>query len=223
MTIQNWIFMIKKLTGLALILLALALLATVFLWPDFRIARSNTQINANSGTYSSGIENGDRLAPLDQLNVYVQGKDGFAAILRRELLNQLKADPQFGTITTLKAPLDRSSQPVLYVETRDRFTFWTPIFSQSRMTVYIAYATDGDISWSGGGDVVMHMPGAPTVRVESALQVNDITAGLTSLRGYYRFMSKQIAIKISQTLDGSFSNPPMPESQGIWHETTHQK
>jgi hypothetical protein len=215
----------KRTIGLAVVLLAfvLCLLAASFLWLDFRLARSSTKVDANTGTYSIGIENGGELNPLDQLAIYVKGEGGFAAALRQETISKLEADPKFGTLTSLEKPLDQADRPILYVETRDRFIFWTPLFSRSRMTIYIAYATDGDISWRGKNDMVMGMQDSPAVRVESTLQVNDVTAGLVSRKAYQQFLGEQIAIKISQTLGGSFSNPPIPDSQGTWHETTHQK
>jgi len=215
----------KKTIGLVLIFLTLALclLAASFLWLDFRLARSSTKVNAQAATYSIGIENGGKLDPLDQLAVYVKGEDEFAAALRQQMVSKLDADPEFGNITSLEKPLDQSNHPVLYVETQDRSIFWTPFFSRTSMTVYLAYATDGDISWRGKTDEIMHMQGSPAVRVESTYQVNDNTLGLVSRKAYQKFLAEQIAIKISQTLGGSFTNPPMSESQGTWNETTTQK
>jgi hypothetical protein len=215
----------KKTLGLVFIFLTLALclLAASFLWLDFRLARSSTKVNAEAGTYSIGIEHGGKLDPLDQLAIYVKGEDGFAAALRQETISKLEADPEFWNVTSLEKPLDRSDQPILYVETQDRSIFWTPFFSRSSMTVYLAYATDGDISWRGKTDEIMHMQGSPAVRVESTYQVNDTTFGLVSRKAYQQFLAEQIAIKISQTLGGSFTNPPMSESQGTWSETTTQK
>ena len=215
----------KKTIGLVFIVctFALCLLSASFLWLDFRLARSSTKVNAQASTYSIGIENGSKLDPLDQLAIYIKGEDGFAAALRQQTISKLDPNPEFGNITSLEKPLDQSDHPVLYVETQDRSIFWTPFFSRSRMTVYLAYATDGDISWRGKNDTVMHMQGSPAVRVESTYQVNDTTLGLVSRKAYQKFLAGQIAIKISQTLGGSFTNPPMSESQGIWNETTTQK
>jgi hypothetical protein len=215
----------KKTIGLVFIVFtfALCLLTASFLWLDFRLARSSTKVNVQAGTFSIGIENGGKLDPLDQLAIYVKGEDGFTAAVRQETINKLDADPKFGNVTSLEKSLDQSDQPILYVETRDRSIFWTPFFSRSSMTVYLAYATDGDISWRGKNYTVMHMQVSPAVRVESTYQVNDTTLGLVSRKAYQHFLAGQIAIKISQTLGGSFTNPPMSESQGTWSETTTQK
>ena len=83
---------------------------------------------------------------------------------------------------------------------------WPPVHSRSALTVSMAYASDGDMSWRDEFTVRMgRQDGGPQVRVRGDISVADATNRLISEPAYRRHIAEQIAVMVGGTLKQQLS------------------
>lgn len=191
-----------RLSRYLLLAVLFAVVSAAFWWIDFQVMAATTRANVEYATMRSDPPTGAsaRRATRGPLSVLVAGDDDFAAGVRKRLDDQLNLASESGA-----ANVGASSGGVLRVAIADDGTTWTPIYSGGQMSVSMAYASDGDLSWAGKTPVVMP-GGQPVVRLEGTVNVDSSSSGLISRRAYRRHLGEQagaeLAKAIAQALTG---------------------
>jgi hypothetical protein len=183
----------------ALIVTIVALLLLV----DFSLLRGNLMTESQAATYTFGLQEDDSL-PLEQpLDLYVDAPRGLADALADALARDLANVPQIGPVTPQPLPAEAAADGVLLVEIDEPSVFvWTPLYTRAVMTVNVAYASDGEVTWIEE-EVVRMTNDDPVVRVRAAHDVDQTTVGLVSLPGYRRYLAEGVSIQIVNQLAGA--------------------
>lgn len=194
---------------LVLLIAALILIILAFNFLNFRAAQSATEVNHTLNTYRTGQRLPDSMAPGFTLNVAIRGEPAIVEALTEALQEQLEAQPNVGTATSLA--LDRAQvrgEPVLLADlTSDRL--WTPVYARATLNAQIYYAYDGDAPWPLDKPVVFDV--SPAIKSDGEFVVTDRTMGLISKPAYHRHLAQSLASDIAAALqDDVFTRPPTP-------------
>jgi hypothetical protein len=186
----------------------LALLALAFLFLDFHLARSNTQVESQVSTSRSNPPDSGGLPENQELQIYVEGPAIMSAALRRELAIRLETSRYFSQVTILDAPQDIAGRPNLAVSIEDPQVLWTPFFARAEFNMRVGFASDGDISWRHEESPVLQFHGEPAVVLSGDFQIMDTTLGVISRPAYLEYLGEQAALRISESLEREIPGPP---------------
>lgn len=193
----------KRLPPFALILLlAVFLLAVIFLALDFKAAFSTTTDDTQVTTISSG----DGYAEGPPLVIFVQAPDNLAEPLRRALFNRLGTLAPFSTIALTETPASDPGSAVLVVVVDRRTYIWTPVYSTANLSVRVAFASDGQVDWNQLGEIDTVMQASPEVRISGDLEIRDRSLGLISHPGYRSHIAGQIRDKVLESIKTVFTS-----------------
>ena len=187
----------KRLASYTLILLlAVLLVAGIFLALDFKAASSATTGDTQVTTISSGKGYAER----PPLVIFVQAPDNLAEPLRRALFNRVGTVLPFSTIAITETPASVPGSAALVVTVDRRSYIWTPVYATADLYVRFAFASDGRVDWNQLGEIDTVMQDSPEVRMTGDLEIRDRSLGLISLPGYRSHIAGQISDKAVESI-----------------------
>lgn len=193
----------KRLPSYTLIsLLAILLLAVIFLTIDFKAAFSTTTDDKQVTTISFG--KGYTGSP--PLAIFVQAPDNLAGPLRRALFNRVGTLAPFSTIAITETPASDPGSAALVVVVDRRTYIWTPVYATTNLSVRFAFASDGRVDWNQLGEIDTVMQASPDVRMSGDLEIRDRSFGLISLPGYRSYIAGQISDKVVESIKTAFTS-----------------
>jgi heme/copper-type cytochrome/quinol oxidase subunit 2 len=194
---------VMKRNTIMIIVLAVLALALVFaaasFWVDFRAAQGNTRSESQVSAFSTQTE-GDTFPPvIHQLTVYVDEPGYLMDSVRQGLVKGIQdrhAIPDLRVVNEMPVTTDG---PVLMVEVTPQRFVWLGVYTTSDLQVKMTYAYDGDLSWKDALPVIM--PPGTNIRLRGEYEVTDTSFGLMTLRGQARYLGRQVAGELIQSID----------------------
>lgn len=193
----------KRLPSFTLILLlAVLLLAVIFLVLDFKAAFSATTDNSQVTTISSGEE----VTESPPLVIFVQAPGNLAEPLRQALFSLAGTIAPFSMMTLTETPASDPGWAALVVAV-DRHTYiWTPVYATAHLSVRAAFASDGRVDWNQLGEIDSIMQASPAFRMTGDLEIRDRSLGLISQPGYRSYMARQISERVVAAFDTALTS-----------------
>jgi hypothetical protein len=184
---------------------ALFLLLLAFNFLNFRLARSNTEVNSSFSTIRAGDTLPESMTPGFTQLYLINGDEQFAEKLGAALEEQFE-----GTIvgTTTAVQAGRSvNAPFLIVELAPS-RLWTPLYGRANVEAQIYYAHDGDAPWPLDEPLIVES--SPAIKGSGEFALVDRTWGLLSKPGYYEHLAQALAEKIVAALQNDIFTLPPP-------------
>lgn len=185
---------------------ALLLISALMLLVEVRLASSNTTTQSEISKFTMGVPQGEAAPMPGSLQVTVEGSDPLAAALKRQVRMELGRTIGIGDVRLLDSVPAGSGQPVAVLGVGERDVRWTPVYSRSTLSVSLAYASDGEMSWRDETPVKMgRMDGRPQIRVRGTIDVADVTTGVISEPAYRQHLAEQVTTLVGGALRQQFS------------------
>jgi hypothetical protein len=178
-----------------IMLVAVMLLAVLFLVLDFKAASSTTTAQSQVTT----IRSGEGVVGIPPLVMYVEAPDNLVGRLRQELLNRAGTLAPFSTMTWIVVPGSDPGSAALVVAVDRRTYIWTPFYATAQLSVRVAFASDGQVDWDQLGEIDTVMQASQAVRFSGDLEIQDRTLGLISHPGYRSHLARQISEKVLES------------------------
>ncbi len=193
----------NRLTVIIVIAFVIVGLAAAFGLLSFRAINSQTGRDSSIATGGGGAQPGQMKAAAATTALYVSGSDPLGKALAAELTRQLQQAPEFGQVQTLGASVDKAEYPLVYVEVSSQDVLWTPFYGRANLTINVAYAENGDISFRHTQPTEFHFENeAPSIKRSGKYTFTDVSWGVMSLPGYHEFLAYQVAQAILADLKG---------------------
>ncbi|MBN1484634.1 MAG: hypothetical protein JXA37_07920 [Chloroflexia bacterium] len=180
-------------------ILGALLLVVAFWWLDFRLARSTTRSELHLSAYRSGDALPAEMVAGSPLDYAVVDSGPLARTLRGELLDELEVDPAFSRVSSVP-PVDYSPHPFAWIEAELLQEIWTPFYAAARVSVTLAYASNGDLAWRDDPVVRFESSEGPIVRIRATFVFENSAWGLLSVDGYRTLLAEQMAGETHQLL-----------------------
>jgi hypothetical protein len=167
------------------ILFGLGLGAMVFGWLHLDVARGRSATDVRAQTYRSTSGDAEtRAGPGPAVTLHVDAPGQLGQALGREFYAALQATPAFYDLRLAPILPGETESDVVLVEVRERDLLWTPFYARARLTLSVAYASDGDLSWRGADTVEMSNAQGSLTRLEAEVSLTDRAYGLVSYPAY---------------------------------------
>jgi len=192
----------KRWLGVTIVIFVMLLSGFALILVSFSSMTSQLEHNSQMVS-SSGGQNA-----LPQLNqpmtaLYVNANNRLKNVLQTEVTRLLQGQPEFGQIEVVESPEDNGGLPLPVVEVEPQDMLWTPLYARAVLTVNVAYASDGDVSFRKTVPVEFkHTTDQLTVKRSGIYTFNDASWGLISNPGYIKYLGGVIATAIANDLQG---------------------
>jgi hypothetical protein len=163
---------------------------------DFNLSRTATDVEHEMATYTVSEAEFDQPIPLKYA---VAGASPFSEELAAALDEALWAQPAFSSVTRVE-PMEESEGAYLLVEPEGRAITWCPLYGSAELTVDVAFADNGDVTWRGEEPIVMTSEMGAQLLAEGEFRLEDEARGLISRPAYDRLLAEALAAPIAEAL-----------------------
>ena len=198
----------KKMFVVGLIF-ALLGLGAIFLWLNFKAARSMTKADQQVSTSSFGFEKGESVQAKEPLSVVVEGDDGLLNIVDRQIERNFLNGNQAGIILEKEVRTDIDHFQVV-VDLKNNALIWTPFYARSQVEANFAFSSNGDLSWRDQDAIEFSSEQGQAVAVRGSIQLSDTTYGLISRPAYLSYLSEEIVVRVDKAIRKALANPTNP-------------
>lgn len=190
---------------LVVVVLALALVVSLFAFVDFHAMESNTLADASVGTAQAN----KATAPVDQpLQLLVLGDGPVADRLSDHLAAELS--PTFATINQTDEPIESWNGPVLVVGIVESDVRYNPVTPSAAVTAEFAFVGSGNVTLAtqfARGEMPPVLSNLNPYVVQGDVVLQDESRGIVSVPAYERHVTERLATKLGDALT---SAPGMP-------------
>ena len=183
------------------------LISAAFLFLNFRLASSDTQVMQSINTTKIDGHYPERLGADDKISFILTGEGPLASALQNALPGEMdKAG--VGKLELVHKIEPGHPNPALVVKVGRPDLVWTPFFATSRFSIQAGYATDGDMSFMETLDKTqpyISNPNPSVVDLYTEYDVSDRSFGLISRLGYQRYLATYLAGEIVNTLKNLYN------------------
>lgn len=187
------------------LLLALVLVLLAFNFLNFRVARSNTQVEHTLSIYRTGQTLPQNMTPGFGLHYAVESDERLARALSAALKTELETQTPVGSATEIAPQTTMAEEPLLLVEVAPE-RLWTPFYGRATVTAQLFFAYDGDAPWPLDEAVVFNV--SPAVKADGAFTLTDSSWGLISKEAYHQHLAQALAENIAAALQGDVFRRP---------------
>lgn len=187
-------------------LLVVATLGILLFTLSFRIMQSQTASDSAVAASKSGGETDSSAGwvisgATTGLSV-IGGDNRLQTSIQNRLVDLLKKQPNTGLVQVLETRPERVDFQVLSVEVIQQKFLWTPFYANSAYQVKVAYASNGDVSFSkiDPPHFVSKAGEGPVIQYSGTYAISDVSKGLISRPGYQDYLAEKIAATIIESM-----------------------
>ena len=191
----------SKTSFFLLSLIIIATIASAFMFSDFKLSTSNTGINSQESTCSTG----DAVIDLSEgVCLYIDGNDRLSEAISNEIEEKLRQEGK--GVFRVKELENRYDYPALLVSVSSEKVSYIPFFPSARVNVVYLYSSTGETKYfnkyKDGETPVVRFFGYSNGEVlkEGELEINDFTKGIISLKAYQNHLAENVASNIIESL-----------------------
>jgi len=183
------------------------LISAAFLFLNFRLASSDTQVMQSINTTEIDGHYPERLGADDKISFLLTGEGPLASALQKALAEKID-EAGLGQAEPAHKLEPRNPNPALIVKVGRPGLVWTPFFATSRFSIQAGYATDGDTAFMETLDKTqpyIRNPNPSVVDLYTEFEGSDRSFGLMSRLGYHRYLADYLAGEVVNTLKNLYN------------------